>query len=413
MLRTRLMSSFPVGRVAIMRSLPYVATFITIIVTTFLSFPEGTPITQISGYLATPTLLSILVFIILDRFSQNYEDAREMHEIRAGFNGVRELIQSSEHIVHIGPPTSAIHLIAISIRSASFVWNTYFQYGVLPGFNYGSDSKDEIIDAMRHMLERPETHWIDVISDIDDDFRKRINTLSDTITKRDCYRCYLIRENQPHLNFMVIDFNGASPTEVFFGFGRHPHDEVGHVFHSKSENIVEMFRRLHGSLRDKDIATKTQNPILKVDDDLISGTWRSVGFQRDQCFADIAYVTIKRTGNKAFFKGFIFSGEGNLTGWFETAEAVINSNKIIFLYYKVDSGQVTRDVKAVGMYDFGDERNFIGFLVSMEPNGSMLTLKGERASKEEEEAVANRDWQKAGKLAKEFTESAGLKQDCR
>jgi hypothetical protein len=375
------------------------------------------PLSQISSAdllhaLAVGSTFSIFLFLITEKLTSVAELDRTRSRIRDAFletksavekrsSELERLVAGDNHVICLGHPNEAIARIASSIPQASLAYNTLVSYGRVDASTYDEDGNATIVRSLQQFLRDKSAKWIDIVSDPDDEVVRRMQLVfADTTVSKNGYFCYKLKQAMPFINFLVLDFGGARAKEVYFGFGRHSYDEVGDVFYSTGINLVAFFERWHSTLRTEELSTLSSVQRGKSTRELMEGIWRSVAYSGKEV-KNIAYVHVTPRLRGATIKGFLFDKRGEILGWFDADDVLISGSKLIFLYYRVTSQEVTTDTKAIAIYDFGDERMFVGKLFEV-GEGNMVALNGRRASQEEEDMVMARDWDRAPAVIAKF-----------
>jgi hypothetical protein len=216
--------------------------------------------------------IGILAFLITDKISSIAKQATVNARLDGEFRQIRELfdersksveglVAGRRRVVLLGSANNAIDRIVASVKQAIYAWNVYASFGAVDDFKYPKPQRKLVTDSIRTFLKKDGSKWLEVTNNIDDIRERMKEILEDKEVHRDNYACFLLREKWPVMNFVVFEFTPGRDKEVFFGFGRHPNDEVGNVFYSTDSELVEMFLAWHRTLRIADLSS----PVLKTD----------------------------------------------------------------------------------------------------------------------------------------------------
>ena len=212
------------------------------------------------------------------------------------------------------------------------------------------------------------------------------------------YVCYRLRHDVPIVNFIVLDFGSGRDQEIYFGFGRHPHDETGTVFYSTDKELVQLFRNVHDTLRSEKLSFPHRVELEAIEDQGMYGVWRSEAVI-DGTLLDIAFVTITAGDTGVSIRGKIVDLYGEERGWFRSENVMLSNDKLIFLYRRDSIEQMTINVEALGIYYFGDKVSFVGELIDI-GKVEKVKVRGFRATGDEKQMVINNEWDKVPELIK-------------
>lgn len=169
---------------------------------------------------------------------------------------IEKLVVGRRQVILLGSPNEAIARIVPSVRNAIYAWNVYSTFGVVDDFKYPKSLRSKISSSIAEFLKNDGSKWQDVVSNLEHIQERMTDVFSHEGVYKDNYSCFKLRENWPILNFIILEFRPGRDKEVFFGFGRHPSDEVGNVFYSTDVEIIDMFERWHITLRRQEISSR-------------------------------------------------------------------------------------------------------------------------------------------------------------
>lgn len=303
---------------------PYVAGLAALVIPIIFTTPR--PMTMEAIYIALGPggMLSILVFLVSDRLATGWQQRQQQRQLLEYLSQIEEAQRGLDRVRYLGSPEEAIKYVGLCIQKARVCWNTYLNFDVADGFGYSTENHGVVMAAMREFLQDGQRKWIDVISGVTDEFRDRIAYACEGV-KRSNYQCFRLNVNAPAMNFIIMDYGGGRRPEVVFGWGRHPKDDLGKVFTTDNELLVDAFSALHGSLRDRAVSTAfdpvEDRELHGRNDNTIIGEW-FVGPGKaapgeslhGSPVEDVAIVSIERVRGRVELSGYIFEMDGRRRG---------------------------------------------------------------------------------------------------
>lgn len=255
---------------------PFVVGLLALIAPIVFRKPFPSTLDEFYDTLGPAGVLSIIAFLISDRIAASWQDRQNREILRDQFDRVRAYSQGIDRIFHLGSPGEAIAHVTSQIKESVSCWNTYISYGPHSGFGHSIENHRAIVAAMKDVLSDGDNHWIDIVSDVTDDFIERIREVYRSKPKG-IYRCYRLNTNFPAINFILIDYGKGRRSDITFGWGKSSKDDSGDVFYTDNDELVKVFKSIHIALRDPGIATEfdplTLQEILSKQNPSIVGWW--------------------------------------------------------------------------------------------------------------------------------------------